>query len=266
MVMDVTRPEVTVHATGAVTSTERAYAARKVEHLLKVAPGPVLFAKVDLVAETDPARERPAIVKAEFDVNGRLVRAHMAAATMFEAIDLLESRLRQRLDRVAHYEEAKRLRHRGDDEHVWRHADATPPRPSYFPRPVEDRQVVRHKSFSPGESTPDEAAADLELLDHDFYLFTNIETGEDNVLVRLPDAEYELIEPTPTCSLEEQAAVIRRSPLRPAAMSIEDAVDLLNLGDERFVFFIDLDRRRGRVLYRRYDGHYGLIVPADEPS
>ena len=50
MVMDVTRPEVTVHTTGAVTSTERAYAARKVEHLLKVAPGPVLFAKVDLVA------------------------------------------------------------------------------------------------------------------------------------------------------------------------------------------------------------------------
>ena len=251
---------------GTVTATECEYAQTKLGQLGELVAGPLLFARVVLTAHGDPARERPAFAKAEFDVNGRLVRAHMAAATMFEAIDLLESRLRQRLDRVAHYEEAKRLRHRGDDEHVWRHADATPPRPSYFPRPVEDRQVVRHKSFSPGESTPDEAAADLELLDHDFYLFTNIETGEDNVLVRLPDAEYELIEPTPTCSLEEQAAVIRRSPLRPAAMSIEDAVDLLNLGDERFVFFIDLDRRRGRVLYRRYDGHYGLIVPADEPS
>lgn len=55
--------------------------------------------------------------QAELDINGRLVRAHVAAATMFSATDLVESRLRQRLERLAHHEEAKHLRRRGAGEH-----------------------------------------------------------------------------------------------------------------------------------------------------
>jgi hypothetical protein len=31
------------------------------------------------------------------------------------------------------------------------------------------------------------------------------------------------------------------------------------------VFFRNHDTGRANVVYRRYDGHYGLIVPADEP-
>ena len=34
------------------------------------------------------------------------------------------------------------------------------------------------------EMTPEEAVLYLELLDHDFYLFRNRETGEDNVILR----------------------------------------------------------------------------------
>lgn len=30
-----------------------------------------------------------------------------------------------------------------------------------------------------------------------------------------------------------------------------------------FVFYLDRERRRGALLYHRYDGHYGLITPAD---
>ena len=257
--------EVVVEARGKVSGAERAYARDKIDHLRTLAAGPVLFARVEMAAHADPARERPAFAKAEFDVNGQLVRAHVAATTMFEAIDLLEARLRGRLERAAHHDESKHFRHRGREEHEWRHAGDSPPRPSYYPRPVDEREILWHKTFAVGEMTPDEAAADLELLDHDFYLFTNLDTGADNVLFR-SGSGYELIEPSPACSLEECAAAIRLSPLRPAVMSTPDALELLNLGDERFVFFLDPAAQRGRVLYRRYDGHYGLIVPADEPS
>ena len=84
----------------------------------------MLFARVDLTAHSDPAREHPAFAKAELDVNGQVVRAHVAAATMFEAVDLLEARLRERLERFAHHEEAKHLRFRGEREHEWKHGDA----------------------------------------------------------------------------------------------------------------------------------------------
>lgn len=261
-----TAGELVVQTRGEVSDAEREYAEAKIDPLRTLGSDPVLFARIELTAHADPARERPAFAKAEFDVNGRLVRAHVTATAMFEAIDLLESRLRERLERAAHYEEAKQLRYRGGDEKVWRHGEYSPPRPSYYPRPVEDREIVRHKTFAAGEMTPDEAAVDLELLDHDFFLFTNLETGADNVLSRASESEYELIEPTPTCSLEEQAATIRRSPLRPTVMTTDDARELLNLGDEPFVFFLDPGGQRGQVLYRRYDGHYGLIVPADEPT
>ena len=259
-----TSGEVVVQARGDVTAEERAYAQDKIGRLRRHAPGPVLFARVDLTVHADPARERPAFAKAEFDVNGRLVRAHVAAATMLEAIDLLEGRLRSRLERYAHHAESQHLRLRGGDEHRWRHGDEPTPRPSYFSRPVEDRELVRRKAFAVGEMTPDEAVLDLELLDHDFYLFRNRETGQDNVIARSTSSGYELIEPTARCSLADSSAPIRHSALRPTTVRVEDAERLLDLGDLPFVFFLDPERGTGQVLYRRYDGHYGLIVPADD--
>lgn len=256
--------EVVVQTRGEVSATERVYARQKIHSLRKLAPGPVLFARVDLAAHADPARERPAFAKAELDVNGQLVRAHVAAATMFEAIDLLEARLRDRLERFAHHEEAKHLRFRDRSEHEWRHGDLPASRRSYFPRPVEERELVRHKTFAVGEITPDEAVFDLEVLDHDFYLFKNRETGEDNVVARSEGSGYELFEPAATCSLSDTAAPIRHNATRPPLLSVEDATQLLDLADLPFVFFVDPDGGKGRVLYRRYDGHYGLIVAAEE--
>jgi hypothetical protein len=46
-------------------------------------------------------------------------------------------------------------------------------------------------------------------------------------------------------------------------MALEDAVELLDLSEDRFVFYGDTASGRGQVLYRRYDGHYGLITAAD---
>lgn len=253
--------DVVVQTRGEVSATERAYAKEKVTRVQSFAPGPVLFARVELSLHADPARERPAFAKAELDVDGRLVRAHIAASTMFEAIDLLEARLRERMERFAHTPEAKRLRLRDRGEHEWRHGDPT--RSTHHLRPVEEREIVRHKTFAVGEMTPGEAVLDLELLDHDFYLFTNRETGEDNVLARTEAGGYELLELSLTCSLEEGTTQVRRSETKPPTLSIEDAVQLLDLGESPFVFFVDPTGGRGQVLYRRYDGHYGLIVPAE---
>ena len=176
--------DVVVEARGDVSPAEREYAQMKIGRLRGLVPGPVLFARVALTTHADAARERPASAKGSLDVNGRSVRAHVAAGTMLEAIDLLEARLRERLERFAHHQESKHLRLRGSDDHEWRHGDRETSRPPYFPRAAEERQIVSTKTFAVDEMTPDEAAFDLELLDHDFYLFKNLETGEDNVVAR----------------------------------------------------------------------------------
>jgi hypothetical protein len=112
--------------------------------------------------------------------------------------------------------------------------------------------------------TPDEAVVDLELLDHDFYLFKNRETGEDNVIARADGSGYELLEPSRTSALADASAPIRHSTARPPHVGVEDAEQLLDLGSLPFVFFLDTASGRGMVLYRRYDGHNGLIVPAED--
>jgi putative sigma-54 modulation protein len=55
--------------------------------------------------------------------------------------------------------------------------------------------VVRTKRFALKPMDVDEAIAQMELLDHDFYLFHNVEEDTVNVLYRRRDGEYGLLAP-----------------------------------------------------------------------
>ncbi len=250
-------PQVIVQAHGDVSNVDREYARSKVERLEGLAGAPVLFARVDLRVFADPARERPADAKASLDVNGRLVRAHVAAGSMPEAVDLLEARLRERLARVVGRRAADRSGARAASA-----ASARVHRPGFATIAPEESVIVAHKTFAVGSQSIDEAVDDLERLDHDFFLFRNEHTGADNVLVRVDDG-YQLYEASGRCPLDDVVEPVQRGGVAPPVVEVDEAVDLLELGELPFVFFVDPQRRRGHVLYRRYDGQYGLIEPTD---
>jgi hypothetical protein len=52
------------------------------------------------------------------------------------------------------------------------------------------------------------------------------------------------------------------SPHPAPTMTVAEARQRLEAMDLSFVFFADAETGRGCVLYRRYDGDYGLITPA----
>ncbi len=232
---DVRVSDVVLQSRGDVSVGERGYAREKMSRIRELAPGPVLFTRVELMLEPDPARDRRASAKAEFDLSGSVVRARAAATTMFAAVDALEGRIRQQFERRTQRDRSKALRLRGDSETAWRHGAMPTLRPPWFPRPAEERTIVRRKTFGVSALTVDDAVANLELLDHDFYLFRNSGTGEDNVVARSPDGGYELIEPSRCSSSERVVGPVRPSALVPAVMTTDGAVELLNLGDEPFV-------------------------------
>ncbi|MEN6581249.1 MAG: ribosome-associated translation inhibitor RaiA, partial [Armatimonadota bacterium] len=60
---------------------------------------------------------------------------------------------------------------------------------------VETPEVVRTKRFAMKPMTPDEAAQQMELLHHDFFVFRNAETEDVNVVYKRNDGNYGLIEP-----------------------------------------------------------------------
>jgi len=58
-----------------------------------------------------------------------------------------------------------------------------------------DHTILRRKRFPLKPMMPDEALLQLELLHHDFFVFTNVETEQVNVLYRRSEGGYGLIEP-----------------------------------------------------------------------
>lgn len=55
--------------------------------------------------------------------------------------------------------------------------------------------IVRTKRFAMKPMTPEEAAQQMELLHHDFFMFLNSETEDVNVVYKREDGNYGLIEP-----------------------------------------------------------------------
>lgn len=256
--------EVSVTVQGEVPDTARQYAVEKVTQLVRFTRRPILFVQVKLTLEPNPARERPALAEATLDVNGHHVRAHVSGHDLMEAIDLLDDRLRRRLERTMHRFESNRARPVAPRDGEWRHGDLPTQRPEYFNRPVEDREVIRHKTFALDPMTCDEAAFDLDMLGHDFYLFTDVESGRDSVIFHADgDGHLELMQVGPEVQVPADcSAPVEASSQHPAEHTLSEATERLDTSNERFVFFVNVESGRGNVVYRRYDGHYGLITPA----
>jgi ribosome-associated translation inhibitor RaiA len=237
------------------------YARAKIGALGLFTHAPVLRAVVKLSEHTDRAVVRRVIAQANLDVNGRLVRAQVDASTAREAIDLLQARLRHRLERSAEHWEAKRGGMPRVGVHEWRHESQPHDRPKYFPRPDTERRIMRHKSYSLPTCTVDEAAFEMELLDYDFHLFTEEGTKQDSVLYFGKPGEYRLAQINPEHA-DELAPVelpLTISPQPAPSLSLEQAIERIGLLGLPFLFFVDTSRDRGSVLYHRYDGHHGLI-------
>ncbi|MEV0490521.1 ribosome hibernation promotion factor [Streptomyces atratus] len=257
-------PEIQVETQGQMPPDVIEYAQEKVRALTGRTREPVLFARVKLTHMANPAMQRPAIAQANLDVNGHPARAHVAATTVTEAVDLLQDRLAARLERLEEHWETRRGKMSVPSPHEWRHGSEPTHRPDHFPRPAEERQVVRHKSFSLARESPDEAAFELETMDYDFHLFTDNGTGEDSVLYRSGPTGYRLAQVHPRPDPVGPVAVpLTVSELPAPRMNVAEAKQRLDIAGMPFVFFADDTTGRGNVLYHRYDGHYGLIAPAE---
>jgi ribosome-associated translation inhibitor RaiA len=235
------------------------YARRKVHAAVRAAPAPVLFGRIKISHEPHRTIERPTVVAVSLDVDGHVVRAHAAGRTAMEAVDLVEERLRRQLldahQRIAFL----RRRHTGvAAPGEWRHGDEPTARPGFAPRPPEERQVIRTKTFSLDRCTAEAAVVRMEMLDHDFHLFVDSATDGDAMVSRLPDGGYEVSRAMGDGVEPHDIVELRPGP-RPPTLTLESGLERSNDTDAPFLFFVDAETMRGTVLYRRPDGHYGVV-------
>jgi len=232
------------------------YARDKLDDAVAHLPDAVLATEVHLDHHTDPARRPAYHVEMVADVNGNVVRARQSAHSLTEAIDGAAARLRRRVTRAHDRLRALHLRHR--DEASWHHDDAAAAPPPFFPRPGDERTVVRRKSFATSPESIEEAFADLEDLEHDFLLFVHDATNAEAIAYRV-EGGYGLMQREPTPA----AVAALGTPLElgpsPATTTLDDALNTLEASGAPFEFFIDALTGDAMVAYHRFDGHFGLI-------
>lgn len=81
-----------------------------VRRVSRFAPHAVLHGRISLERRQDPAVRLPAVVRASLELRGAVVRAEAAGRTFADAVDLLERRLRRRLERIGELSETRRHR------------------------------------------------------------------------------------------------------------------------------------------------------------
>lgn len=117
--------------------------------------------------------------------NGILFRAEVANEDMYtcidRAIEILEGQIRKNKTRLE-----KKLRYdTAEDE------DFKPD----FSEEEQEFKVVRTKRFAIKPMTVEEAILQMNLLGHEFFMFSNAETNEVNVVYKRKSGNYGLIEP-----------------------------------------------------------------------
>jgi ribosomal subunit interface protein len=254
--------EVDVTVRGEVPAEAREYAEEKVGSLDRLIDSPISHARVVLTQEGNPRIERGSRAEAEIGLNGPIIRASVADIDPVGAINQLTHRLERQLRNWV--DRRTDLARRGTERAAgeWRHADFSAARPDHFPRPPEEREIVRRKSFATHPVTPPEAADEMEALDHDFYLFTEAETGVDAIAYHRDDGRLGVIGPSGIGWSGESDGIVHEESRMSGPTRLEDAVAEMNLLDHRFMYFTNAETERGNVIYLRYDGHYGLIEPA----
>jgi ribosomal subunit interface protein len=256
--------DVDVTLRGAVPDGARELAEEKIGSLDRYVNTRFIRGHVVLRMEANPRIERPARAEGEVLLDGTMVRAHVAGYDMTTAVDRLAQRLERQLRSFVERRVGERDRGsstRGSEEH--RHGGSPEERPVHLLHPPEERELVRTKSFAVGELDAVMAAAEMEMLDHDFFLYRDAEAAVDAVVYRRDDGRTGVIGPLGTgWDGPDEDGIVREESRGPEPRLLEDVIAEMNELNHRFVYFVDEGSGRARVIYLRYDGHYGLIEPA----
>ncbi|MCL4555140.1 MAG: ribosome-associated translation inhibitor RaiA [Actinobacteria bacterium] len=170
----------------AVTDPIRDYAQDKIGRNSRIMDGDHVRAEIEFYVEKNPSIENNHVAEVTVWTKGPVIRAKEAATDMYAAIDLVSEKLERQFRKY----KGKIL-----DRHSGRRA-AEPMVPVDPVLPVEDDpSIVKTKVLDMKPMMPEEAILQLELLGHDFFVFTSAETEAVNVLYRRKDGDYGLIEP-----------------------------------------------------------------------
>jgi ribosome-associated translation inhibitor RaiA len=192
---------------------------------------------------------------------GRLLAAHASGPSAAAAADAVVERLRLQVRRTVGSEVARRDEPREIQKALAELEREVGQRPQARLKPPEERQIVQRRTYAPGPEPTLSAIADMLDLDEDFHLFVHVRTGEDVVVYRRDDGRIGLIHPRGSELADEDDIVVPEPSRYSEPLTLDAARAEMDLLNHRFLYFVDAEDGRGKVLYLRHDGDYGLVEP-----
>ena len=161
-----------------VTDALKDYVQKRIGKLEKYL-GTLQEAQVTLVVEKNDHR-----VEVTIPVSGMIIRGEESSGDMYASIDLVFEKLEKQVNKYRG-KISKKLRGLTAAEAVT---------PGAGDRDIED-EVVKTKRFAVKPMPVEEAIMQMNMLGHSFYVFSNAETEDVNVVYKRKDGKYGLIEP-----------------------------------------------------------------------
>jgi len=155
------------------------------DHIIKI--------EVEFTVEKNPSISNPETVEVTLFTKGPVIRAKESSTDMYASIDLVAEKLERQIKRY----KGKLQTHTLKNSELKKENLAA----AGISEEIEEEErsekpeIVKIKQFAVKPMSPEEAALQMDLLGHDFYVFTNSETDEINVVYRRKDQNYGLIEP-----------------------------------------------------------------------
>jgi putative sigma-54 modulation protein len=170
-----------------VTDRLRDYVETKVDRLDRYLPT-ITDARMDLATEQTRSYGDRQVAQLTVHSKGMMLRAEERSGDIFTSVDMVMDKMKRQIDR---YKSKRRDRIREVQ---------TGELPELEMIEEEDDEelegaIVRVKRFRVAPMSPEEAAEQMELLGHDFFVFYNVEGGQFNVVYRRRDGDYGLIQP-----------------------------------------------------------------------
>lgn len=124
-------------------------------------------------------------IEVTIPVKGNIIRSEEVSNDMYVSIDLVQEIIERQLKKYKNkIVDSKQSTHGFSEMYIDYDYDEEP-----------DVKIVRSKRFGVKPMDPEEACIQMELLGHSFYVFSNCETDEVNVVYKRKNGTYGLIEP-----------------------------------------------------------------------
>lgn len=162
-----------------VTDALKEYVLKRVGKLEKYSDE---FMDVKVTLLVEEGRHR---VEVTAPIHGIILRGEEESNDMYASIDMVIEKLERQIDKYR-TRINKRMRSKVLKDHETEH-----------PVVIEDapEEIVRNKKFGVKPMSVEEAIMQMNLIGHNFFAFTNMDSHQINVVYRRKNGDYGLLEP-----------------------------------------------------------------------